>query len=147
MAERTPVPNSPEPLDALRARYAAALEHVYDVRVILQGGIRPGEVPANVFDALDGLRLIVSRERMLDRELLLHVSASFPAESRMADEFRLLAVATPKRKILDMWLADLPRRFTELSDDRRPLEFVGWSEKGIPHLMIREEPPPAKEMP
>lgn len=130
-----PVPTSPEPLDALRARYPRALEHLYDVIAIRdRGAIRPGEVAANVFDFEDGLRLIVSRERMQDGEVTLHVSASFPERCRLADEFRLLGVATPKQKILRMFLDSIPGRFAELSGEPRPLEFLGMT--NVPHFLI-----------
>src|SRR5262245_1998633 len=99
----------------------------------------PGEFAANVFDLEDGLRLIVSRERLPDGRLFLHVTASFPTRCRMADSFRRLALTMPKKRVLELWAADLPRRFRELSGDGRMLELVGWSGRLIPHLMITEE--------
>jgi len=134
-----PVPTAPEPLDALRARYPRALEYVYHADKVRAGGIGPGEVAANVFDFEDGLRLIVSRERLPDGRLVLHVRASFPARCRMADEFWRLALTMPKKRVLELWAADLPRRFRELSGDGRTLELIGWSGRLIPHLMITEE--------
>jgi hypothetical protein len=133
-----PVSSHPESLEALRGRYARALEHVFDVPAIRdRGGIRPGEVAANVFDFEDGLRLIVSRERMPEGHVVRHVSASFAEHGRMADEFRLLAVTTPREKLFKMWLADIPGRFAELSGDERTLRYAGFSGK-VPHFFIEE---------
>lgn len=134
-----PVQNRPESLEALKARYGRALEHIYDQAAIEHGGaIRPGEVAANVFDFEDGLRLIVSRERMPDGDLVLHLSASFPKDCRLADEFRLLAVATPKQKILRMFLSSIPGRFAEMSGETRVPHYLGSSDRGIPHWVIPE---------
>jgi hypothetical protein len=135
-----PVPHQAESLTALRARYPAALEHVYDVEAIRRGAVRPGEVSANVFDAEDGLRLIVSRERYPDDETFLHFSASFPAQCRMADELRRQAAISglDRDEILERWLADVPRRFAELSGDARPPRFLGLSDHWIPHWIIED---------
>jgi hypothetical protein len=133
-----PVPQTAESLAVLRARYAAALEHVYDVEAIRRGAVRPGEVAANVFDFEDGLRLIVSRERYPDGEILLHFSASFLPKCRMADELRQQATVfgLDGDQLLQRWLADVPRRFVELSGDGRPLRFLGMSDHKIPHWVI-----------
>jgi hypothetical protein len=136
--------SNPEPMEALRARYAGALEHEFSVGFILSGTERrPGECPANVFDFLDGLRLIVSREVMPDGTRYLHVSASFRKESRIADEMRLLSLTKTPQELLEMWRRNVPRRFAELSGDERELTFVGWSQSHVPHWRIEEPGPPA----
>jgi hypothetical protein len=131
-------PKNPESLASLQARYPAALEPIYDATAIMAGAIRPGEIAANIFDFSDGLRLIISRDRLPDGQVVLHVSASQAEHSRMADELRLLAGVKPKREVIQTWLLDLPRRFRELSGDQRPLEFIGLSDRLIPHFFIRE---------
>jgi hypothetical protein len=140
----TPVPTNPEPLPALRARYARALEHVYDVAGIRDRGlIRPGEVPANVFDFDDGLRLIISREKLLDGEVTLHVSASFPSECRIADEFRLLLPYQDRKRLLAKWRDSIPDRFAGLAgpETAARLHYLGSSEADIPHWIIPEFDP------
>ncbi len=129
-----PIPNTPEPLSSLQARYPHALEHLYDVSdIVARGGIRPGECATNVFDFEDGLRLIISRQLFPDNVEVLHVSASFPGECRIADEFRLLLLTMPLDKIMEKWQRSIPGRFRELSGDDRPLEFGGVTEHVIPH--------------
>ena len=134
---KPPVKIASEPLDSLRARYAKALEFVYDVQAIVDGGIHPGECAANVFDFEDGLRFIISRERTEDGEVMIHVSASFPPECRIADEFRLLGDYLSPAELTKRWMASLPGRFAELSGDTRDLCFAGVSDGLIPHFAIR----------
>jgi hypothetical protein len=134
-----PVPADPQPLEALRARYPRALEFVYDQAAIARSeGIRPGEVTAQVFDFQDGLRLIVSRECRPDGKVVLHFSASFPKESRIADEFRLLLGFHPKEYVYRKWLRDVPRRFRELSGDDRTPRYLGVAGSLVPHWVIEE---------
>lgn len=137
-----PIPNTPEPLATLQARYPRCLDHTYDQAAIRdRGGIRPGEVAANVFDfESDGLRLIISRERSPDGIVTLHFSASFPGECRIADEFRLLKLTMPVERIMRKWIDSIPARFRELSGDQRPILFIGRSDVGIPHWVIEEAP-------
>lgn len=134
-----PVPRNPEPLAELRQRYPRALQFQFDMRAIIeQGLIRPGECAANVFDFDDGLRLIVSRELLLDGRDVLHVSASFAPQGKIADEMRLLSITKSKEQLLQMWRRDVPRRFRELSGDERALEFLGWSDGNVPHWFVEE---------
>lgn len=134
------LPRMPQPLTALRQRYPFALEHVHDVVAIRdRGDIRPGEVAANVFDHEDGLRLIVSRERMPDGHVVLHVSASFGPDCQLADELRLLATGgMPAGDILRLFIDSIPGRFRELSGHEGPLTFVGLTSGTIPHFHRRE---------
>ena len=137
-----PIPHTAEPLDALRARYARALEHVYDQHQIeMHGAIRPGEVAANVFDCEDGLRLIVSREKDGDGRIWLHLSASFPRQSRMAEEFtRHAREGMRLKKLLRSWKGEVLRRFRAISGETREFTFLGWSgAKHIQHWVIEEK--------
>ena len=118
----------PEPLTALRARYPAALEHVYDAADLVLG-LRPGNQPQHVFDWVDGLRLIVSRERTADGRTAIHFTASIlpntPLSKRMpkADKFPSLAC----------------ERWQQLAKSGRTAELVAIStEKGIPHFAVWE---------
>jgi hypothetical protein len=127
-----------ESLDALRARYPLALEHVYDqVAIAAHGGIRPGEVAANLFLFEDGLYLIVSRERGPDGEMMIHFSASFKQDSAMDLQLRERRKAIGDR-VGREWLRSIPARFRELSGDDRDVQFLGVSQQGIPHWLIEE---------
>ena len=66
----------PELEETMKARFAEALEPVYDAGVPVEG-MRPGQERKHVFDFFDGSRYIVSRERLSDGELVMHVSVSF----------------------------------------------------------------------
>lgn len=135
-----PVPITTESLEDLQARYPRALEHVYNQKAIVeQGGIRPGEVAANVFDFPDGLRLIVSRELCaLTGEIGLHFSASFGLGSRLADEILLLATGRGLNWAFRQWVSSVPERFRELSGDTREACFLGISAGNVPHWRIEE---------
>jgi len=132
-----PIEYSPEPLTALRARYPRALEFLYDCAAVRDGGaITPGEVAANVFDFDDGLRLIVSRERLPEGVETVHLSASIRPGSRMAAEVeRQVARRDPEHvaSAHKRWAAGIPERFRQLAGDGFRLLFVGFSDKAVPH--------------
>jgi hypothetical protein len=116
------LPYHPEPLEALQARYPKALEPIFDVR-----DWRPGwPVPVSwqrrhVFDHDDGLRLIVSRDRLADA-VRLHVSASLAPGSPLDRELLRRLRRGSRRKVCVGWLIPLvERRFAQLSDT--PLVF------------------------
>lgn len=68
------LPFKPEPIEKLRERYPAAIKDVFDAREGTPSP-RPGELRANVFDFHEGLRLIISMDRVQDDITLLHLSA------------------------------------------------------------------------
>ena len=75
------LPFDAESTEALEARFAAAFEGVYDADEIRRGDVkRPGQQRRHVFDFEDGMRMIVSRERM-GAECVVHVSASLTEDS------------------------------------------------------------------
>lgn len=57
------LPYKPEPIADLRARFPKALEPVVDTteQIIT---IIPGERPEHIFDCVDGIRVIASRDKM-----------------------------------------------------------------------------------
>ncbi len=126
-------------LDEMRARWPAALVHVYDAEGVVEKGlIRPGEVAANRFIFDDGLWLIVSRERLPNNAVVLHVSASFPEDCRIADEIRLLGMTRGRKWAMGKWIGSIPTRVAELAGDpslARNLQCIGRSAEGIPHFM------------
>src|SRR5262245_34982336 len=89
-AQKTaPVPCKPEPLDALRRRYPAALARVFD-------GTSTDLAPvgaANVFDHEDGLRLVCSPVR--DEHGIVHllVSAAVAPGSTLEQDVSALCTA------------------------------------------------------
>jgi hypothetical protein len=125
------VPVNPEPEDALRARYPAALAKIYQLAEAAAERRGPGDRPEHVFDTLDGVRLIVSREQWPNGRLQLHVSASF--HDHCAIELQQIRRVLGIRDGLDFML----RRFREISGDTSAATLIGLSEgKGVPHWVI-----------
>ena len=79
---------TPQPLEVLRARYAAAIETLYDhFRVCAGKQSKPTDKPdVHVFDSEDGLRLIISRDRWIDGIDAVHVSASIRHGTELAQQ-------------------------------------------------------------
>lgn len=126
----------PEPLEILRARYPRALEFVYCPEACASGAIRPGEVAANVFDFEDGLRLIISRDRMEGR-VVLHFSASVEVGTPLADELLRQIQGEPWHAVLSRWEATVPARFRDLSGDTRT-PSLAFRSANVPHWFIDE---------
>ena len=125
-----------EPLATLRARYARALEYIYDLDRIDAGGIRPAEVAANRFAFEDGFMLLVSRERFGCGQVHLHVWAKLHTESELYQRFARGELGA--EKVLREFAKLVPQRFRELSNDDRPLIFMGWAKNFSPHYSIPE---------
>jgi hypothetical protein len=122
------LPYEPEPLEALRARYAAALEPLYDQlsvaseRQPVPSGLRP-----HVLDGEDGLRLMVSREQTPDGRIVIHLSASIHPASALYWNVRA-GIVSPQ-DFLDSVVA----RWRVLSDSTARARLIGISQKGCPH--------------
>lgn len=69
------LPKEPESEDAMRARYAQALEGVWTPAMGVAGDT-PGKLRRHTFDWPDGLRLIVSMDDLDGKGAKLHVSGS-----------------------------------------------------------------------
>ena len=70
------IPFEPEPAEVLKKRVGAALETVVDSIAAASGEcLRPGQQRKHVFDFEDGLRVIVSKEK-IDHGVVLHTSCS-----------------------------------------------------------------------
>ena len=127
------LPFEPQPVSILRARLVAALAEPVDVLGLLAGhGARPGELRQHVLDCEDGMRLIVSRDRMLDDTVQIHLSASINQPSALWN-----ALARQRKPV---------RRFILLAEQRwrtlggPPVALYSLSDgKGVPHWLGREE--------
>jgi len=126
------VPLTPEPLERLQRRFDSLPVSVWVIPEDApdeQLDPRPGNTPACVFDAEDGLRAIASFERIGDSpDAPLHVSLSWPINS----PFRQAMLREPSfRKRVSL----LAGRIWELAGFVFPLALLGVSEKGVPHFM------------
>lgn len=83
MGKKTPtLPFRPEPLDALRSRWPAAMKHIFPADLVVTGKhVRPGQRRTWVFDFDDGYRLIVSREFLPSIGRYFHASMSMDLNS------------------------------------------------------------------
>jgi hypothetical protein len=135
---RPRVPFTPEPLAALRKRYPAAIAELVDQGEVLRGREpSPSGDRAHVFDALDGLRLIVSRERTPDGRTCVHVSGSVGPEP-IADALHAEMVASGNPALAFVGLCR--RRWRELAESTRWPELLGiTAQKGIPHFAVWDE--------
>ena len=120
----------PEPIEALRKRYPAALAKVWDTEVIAAGdksfADRPGSHREHVFDFReDGeiVRLIVSVERFQD-ETVLHVSQSH--------------TGGPKFIPLSLALAKAMRQWASIARPHPPtVQAKSWSHtEKVVHLIL-----------
>ena len=107
------LPRQTESLKALRKRLPAALEDVYTPGQ----SPRPGEQRKHVFDLENGVRLIISRDRLDSGKAGIHISASaFDGDLELID------------------VMDAIESVTDITPDRRDIKFI--SEAGIPHFIF-----------
>jgi len=127
MSELQTLPFAPESLARLRSRYRAALIKVFDCR----RGVpypQPSQLRGHVFDFEDGMRMVISRERVSETEQWLHMSTSFVPGTKNGNLLKRRALT--KEQFLELAL----ETFAKLSHDHGPLEFIALTgEKGIPH--------------
>ena len=129
------LPYRPESLEAMQQRFPQALAEVTDVEYCRFGGETPGQKRKHIFDFEDGLRLIVSKDRLEDGRIVVHFSASAYRDSAL---YRRLK--KPSQKKYFSRLAQ--SRFALLSGygTEKPafVEYIGASEKGVPHWHVTE---------
>lgn len=135
---KAPLQFVPEPLGVLQACYPAAVRAVCDAAgAALAPHRRPARKRQHVFDSEDGLRLIISRERMPDGHVGIHMSASI---SGFGTAVRQLENARRRGE-------DVGARFCAMAEHRwddlarRPIraEMLGWSTGHVPHWFERSE--------
>lgn len=123
----------PESVEAARARLPQALAPIYDPLDLRSGELRPGEQRRHVFDFEEGIRLIVSRDLLIDssRPPEVHVSAS---AIRPADIARVVAMGQQAfvTRVFGLW--------TVLRGKK--LRLVGFSPgRGVPHFVEEQDGP------
>jgi hypothetical protein len=141
MAKPPTLESTPEPSEALAARYPAAIEKLweYDRYGNCACGLRPSTEREHVFDFEDGLRMIISRDHHVDEPepSFIHVSASFGVGTEL---FKILS----KGLTVDIMMADFKNRcserFSELSGELIPetATFI-MSDMGVFHWKIWQD--------
>jgi hypothetical protein len=128
------MPTNVEPYAVLAARYPAALNPIIDHK----GVNGPVNLPAHhFFDAPNGVRLMISRERGIAGELWVHMSASIHAGeggSPLLEELKF----HPDAPVFFCRLA--VQTWRKVAGGRLPSEprFLGMSSgKGVPHWLAR----------
>jgi len=125
------VPWHPEPLDALRRRYPAALVALVSPVDVANGRARaPSKDPACVFDTVDGLRLIVSRERFDDGRILIHISASF---QDLGDALKDID-SEDAPAVMDL----IVHAWQTISQSTQTPTLVAISPGGVPHFVVEQ---------
>lgn len=124
------------------ARLPEAVQKLYDADAVARGeGTRPGLHRRHVLDYPDGLRVIVSRERVPARsggEVFVHVSASLEPGTGLYARGRLVSRAAGRKAAYRWFRTHVEALLAELFPDEE-LRFVGFSrDKGVPHWVIPE---------
>lgn len=123
------IPISPQPIVLLQARYSQAVARIHDVGDVMVGAVaRPGERPECVFDTETGLRLIVSRERLIDGRVIVHLSASAHEGTPLWARVRAGEISPAS------FCQIVEDAFAAIADSPVRLHRIGLSTgKGIPH--------------
>ena len=134
------LPFTPEPIEALKARYAAALAETFDVESVALGTTQsPGETPANIFDTPDGERLIVSRDAHGGKlGCPVHFSYSIHLGTKAHDRMcKMARRLVGSQNIIGTFRLHGESLFRLISGETRPLKFVGVSKgSGVPHWLV-----------
>jgi hypothetical protein len=137
---RPRVPETPQPLEVLQERYGAAIEKLWDTRIIAadvankRTPITPSGQPEHVFDSDDGLRLIISRDRYANpdpKKLLDRTGIHFSASMFGDLEKRVAAGNFNPMQFLALCVS----RFQDISGDTGTVSYLGMSDGMIPHFI------------
>lgn len=131
-------PFNPQTLEEMRARYKQALTPLFDYvggqmtkvdEEMVPGDcfLKTGPGPAHVFDYPNGMRIIITRDRE-ESGIYLHMSVGLFPGTELWDN--LVGTGEVGQRLIRM-AADT--RYLDLSGDTEPLEFNGFSERGIGH--------------
>lgn len=125
------LPFEPQSITEQQDRYSAAVELVIDRFRNPEYVI--SSTRKHVFDSLEGIRLIVSRE-VNDLGVYLHFSASMEPGFHYHNQY--MSGLLSKEAACRLFIA----RFRDISRDYRKAKFLGFSEvKGVPHWAIKEK--------
>ena len=106
----------------MQARYPGAIAEVSDhARIAAGAQERPGNQRRHVFDFPDGLRAIVSRDRLTDGREGTFISGSFIPNSRIYE--RLAVAPDPPNELCRV----IQARWQQLAGSNRTPELFGWS--------------------
>jgi len=126
-----PLPINPQPIEVLKQRFSDAVKNSYDVLKVAENSeSRPGQKPEHIFDFQDGIRLIISRDRYKEKEVL-HFSASvfeaYPIEPGL-----------PPRLYVAKFLGECTAHIVELSGCKtQDVKLVTITAgKGVPHWIV-----------
>lgn len=112
-----PLPFVAELLVTLRERFPKALEKVWEVTDPMLD--RPGLHRENVFDFDSGLRLLISKDKLIDLKPEIHVSASW-------ERNQPTTIREAHRQVNEAY---------HLLGGKEYLRFLGQSANGIPHFI------------
>jgi hypothetical protein len=130
MAPRVPL--HVEGLLALRERYPAAIAEIVDQRDIVHGMAEaPSGDAKHVFDTPDGWRLIVSRERLLNGQIGIHISASVHDAEKVISMMQSPHITEMNRLVIRAWQL--------IAGSARTPRLVAITEGGIPHFFLMDE--------
>lgn len=120
------LPFTPQSEKILKNRFHLAIKNVYDV---MSDKLRPGINPDCVFDFSDGLRMIISKDKVYD-EVYIHITASFnPLDWK--DDFytklKTICEEDGEEAAQKEFKRVVEKRFRMLSGYERKIEFVGLS--------------------
>lgn len=128
-----PLPFEAQSVDQMRARWNESKKYFYVYETIANGGIRPGEVRANVFDFEGGLRVIASVEKKDDKRYL-HLSASFGPNTTEYRNFERLIDKWGTALAARKWPDTVIERFKIVAgEDINGIKFLGYSSGNVPH--------------
>ena len=132
------LPFNPQSEKILKDRFHLAIRDVYDV---MSDKLRPGINPNCVFDFEDGLRMIISKEKV-KKKIYIHVSASFDDSDHtilyweLMEAGRLFGEDYCKLKFRRI----VENQFKKISNYHGEICFLGFSStEGIPHWIIERD--------
>lgn len=125
---------NPQPLEELKARYPKALEKLYIQLDVASGKrLRPAWNKDNVFDFLDGIRLVISKEQQPDGRLVIHIAGSVTDVLPEAIKQELFHIID----LTDTHIHHIVEHYALVSGNLGALEVVGISNEKIIHLVYR----------
>jgi hypothetical protein len=121
------LPQEPESLEKMKARFPAALAEFVDVEEVGRNPAKaPGKNRKHVFDFADGMRLVVSTD-IIEKKVLVHISVS--GDARYAKSIH----NSQEEFDEDLWL-----RLAALLGHRPPSSVQHFlSNSGVFHLFFR----------